>query len=163
MYKVVLERIANRCRDCYHQMARKLVNTTDVLAFEGLKMAHMLKNNHLAQLIADAAWGQLVTIGSCHQATDTSTSAGLPSCTALIPCWRAGMISAACPGRATPCSAWRWGAGAAPQGRVKFLSAAHPDTSPAHIRDTLYHVRAPVVARSRGIAVLRPGSRGTPR
>lgn len=54
------ERIANRRRNFCHQEARRLVNTYGVIAVEDLQIRNMLRNGHLANAIADAAWGQFV-------------------------------------------------------------------------------------------------------
>ena len=65
------ERVANRRHDFCHQTARRLVNTYGVLAFEALQIANMMQNHHLAQSIADVAWGQFV-----RMATDKAAWAG---------------------------------------------------------------------------------------
>ncbi|HEX4207215.1 MAG TPA: transposase [Ktedonobacteraceae bacterium] len=43
--------------DFARKQANALVSSHDVIAFEDLKIANMVKNRHLAKSISDAAWG----------------------------------------------------------------------------------------------------------
>lgn len=60
--------IANQRRDTAHKVARRLINTYGLIAFEDLNTKGLLKNHHLAKSIADAGWHQLVTITTAKAA-----------------------------------------------------------------------------------------------
>jgi putative transposase len=55
------ERITNRRKDFAHKLSRRLVNEFDVIVFEQLRIAQMIKARRLAKSISDAAWRQLIT------------------------------------------------------------------------------------------------------
>lgn len=49
-------KIANTRRTWLHQQSARIANSYDLIAVEDLKVANMLKNEHLARSISDAAW-----------------------------------------------------------------------------------------------------------
>ena len=56
------EHVANQRRDVAHKIARYVVNTYALIAFEDLNAQGLLNNHHLAKSIADARWHQLVQV-----------------------------------------------------------------------------------------------------
>jgi putative transposase len=50
-------KVKNQRRDFQHQLSRRLVNEYDVIFFEMLQIANMVKNHGLAKSISDVAWG----------------------------------------------------------------------------------------------------------
>jgi putative transposase len=53
-------KIANQRTDFLHKVSRKLVDTYDLIAFEGLKIKNMMQNGNLAKSIGDSSWGKFL-------------------------------------------------------------------------------------------------------
>lgn len=57
-------KIRNQRNDFLHKESRILVENYDVIIFEDLKIKNMVKNQHLAKSISDAAWGTFMQFTS---------------------------------------------------------------------------------------------------
>ena len=55
-------KVRNVRLDMHHKVARSLVNRYGVIAAESLSVVNMLRNRRLARRIADAGWGQFVSV-----------------------------------------------------------------------------------------------------
>ncbi len=59
---VLHAKIANQRTTWLHQQSARIANSYDFIAVEDLKVANMLKNEHLARSISDAAWSTFVSM-----------------------------------------------------------------------------------------------------
>ncbi|HEY7349087.1 MAG TPA: transposase [Ktedonobacterales bacterium] len=55
-------RVHRRRKDFAVKTARALIQSSDLVAFEDLKIAHLVKNHHLAKSISDASWGLFLSL-----------------------------------------------------------------------------------------------------
>jgi len=56
----ISRRVTNLREEFCHQVSRKLVDSSDLIVFENLNIAGMMKNHHLAKHIQDVSWGKLI-------------------------------------------------------------------------------------------------------
>ena len=54
---IIYEKVCNRRSDFLQKLSSTLISENQVICIEGLKVANMLKNHHLAREISDASWG----------------------------------------------------------------------------------------------------------
>src|SRR5215831_19772062 len=50
-------KVSRQRQDFARKTARALIKARDMIAYEDLKLAHLVKNHHLAKSISDASWG----------------------------------------------------------------------------------------------------------
>jgi putative transposase len=53
-------RVSRQRKDRAAKTARSLIQTHDLVDYEGLRIANLVRNRHLAKSISDAAWGILL-------------------------------------------------------------------------------------------------------
>ena len=61
-------RVKRQRQDFHHKVALQLIRQHDMIYYEDLQTANMVKNHHLAKAITDAGWGQFLSILSAKAA-----------------------------------------------------------------------------------------------
>ena len=54
---IIYEKVSSRRNDFLQKLSSTLISENQVICIEGLKVANMMKNRHLAREISDASWG----------------------------------------------------------------------------------------------------------
>src|SRR5215471_11815396 len=55
-------KVSRQRKDFACKAARALIQSSDLVAYEDLKIAHLVKNHHLAKSISDASWGLFLAL-----------------------------------------------------------------------------------------------------
>ncbi len=76
-------KVSRQREDFARKQANALVSSCDLIAYEDLQIANLVKNHHVAKSLHDAAWGQFLTwvnrYGSLHDITIVAVSSQFTS------------------------------------------------------------------------------------
>jgi putative transposase len=61
-FAAIHEKIANKRKDLLHKVSKKLINENQVIIFENLATANLIKNHSLSKAILDTGWGEFKRI-----------------------------------------------------------------------------------------------------